>query len=234
MTQANVNPVLGLLIWNRPYERRSGNVINIFIQIVRALSVVCILVFVEELGISQTTQTVTGVVLIAVQSLLTGVLAILIAVNAIIICCKENPHRKRRKELGKLSGPKALVTLIKALEKLRDLDNLTPLDAHPELLMDPKIPNNTIYENDPKYPLVKQQTPDSFMHERGDPYSNATPLRPYTPGSQRGFAPTPRPFTPQSHHRIESQEHLLRGQSPPRQPTLPNLQDYREYRGAGY
>ena len=93
--------VLGLLVWNRPYERKSGNVINIFIQVVRALSVVCILVFVEELGIAQTTQTVTGVVLIAVQSVLTGLLAILIAVNAIIMCCKENPHRKRRKEAGK-------------------------------------------------------------------------------------------------------------------------------------
>jgi hypothetical protein len=92
--------MLGLLVWNRPFERRSGNIINIFIQVVRALSVVCILVFVEELGIAQTTQTITGVVLIAVQSVLTGVLAILIAVNAIIMCCKENPHRKRRKEAG--------------------------------------------------------------------------------------------------------------------------------------
>jgi len=121
--QTNRNLVLGLLLWNRPYERKSGNVINIVIQVVRALSVVCILVFVEELGISQTTQTVTGVVLIAVQSALTAVLAILIAVNAIIMCCKENPHRKRRKEL----------------EKLRDLDNLTPLDARNSLLMDPRL-----------------------------------------------------------------------------------------------
>jgi len=97
--------MLGLLVWNRPFERRSGNVINIFIQIVRALSVICILVFVEELGIAQTTQTVTGVVLIAVQSVLTAVLAILIAVNAIIMCCKENPHRRRRKDAGMSSGP---------------------------------------------------------------------------------------------------------------------------------
>lgn len=94
--------MLGLLVWNRPYERRSGNVINIFIQIVRALSVVCILVFVEELGISETTTSIAGVVLIAVQALLTGSLAILICVNAIIICFKANPHRKRRKEAGKL------------------------------------------------------------------------------------------------------------------------------------
>jgi hypothetical protein len=94
--------MLGLLIWNRPFERKSGNVINIFIQIVRALTVVCILVFVEELGIAQTTQTVTGVVLIAVQSVLAGVLGILIVANALIMCCKENPHRKRRKEAGKI------------------------------------------------------------------------------------------------------------------------------------
>lgn len=93
--------MLILLLWSRPYERKSSNVINIIIQVVRVLSVVCILVFVEEFGIAQTTQTVTGVVLIAVQSTLTGVLAILIAWNAIVACCKENPHRKRRKEMGK-------------------------------------------------------------------------------------------------------------------------------------
>jgi hypothetical protein len=92
--------MLILLIWSRPYERKSSNVVNIIIQVVRVLSVVCIMVFVEEFGIAQTTQTVTGVVLIAVQSTLTGVLAILIAWNAIIACCKENPHRKRRKEMG--------------------------------------------------------------------------------------------------------------------------------------
>lgn len=112
---------LGLLIFTRPYARKSGNVINIIIQVVRVLSVVCVLVFVEELGISQTTKTVTGVVLIVVQSVLTGVLAILIAVNAIVNCVKENPHRRRRKDAEKLN---------------RDLDNLTPLDARNSLLMD--------------------------------------------------------------------------------------------------
>jgi hypothetical protein len=102
--------VLGLLIWTRPYERRSGNVINIFIQVVRALSVICILVFVEQLGIAQTTQTITGVILIAVQSALTGLLALLIAINAIISCCRINPHRRRRKEAGKKS-PFAISTV---------------------------------------------------------------------------------------------------------------------------
>lgn len=95
--------MLILLLWSRPYNRKSGNWINIIIQVVRVLSVICILVFVQELGIAQTTSTITGVVLIVVQSVLTGVLAILILVNAIINCCKENPHRKRRKEAAKLA-----------------------------------------------------------------------------------------------------------------------------------
>lgn len=95
--------MLCLLLWNRPYERKSGNVINITIAVVRVLSVACILVFVDEFAVSETTSTVTGVVLIAIQAALTGLLAILIAWNAIIAICKENPHRKRRKEMGKFS-----------------------------------------------------------------------------------------------------------------------------------
>ncbi|EQK99918.1 Transient receptor potential (TRP) domain containing protein [Ophiocordyceps sinensis CO18] len=114
--------MLTLLLWSRPYERRSGNVVNIAIAIVRVLSVACILIFVEEFGIKQTTQTVAGVVLIVVQSALTGILAILIAWNAINACCKANPHRKRRKEMEK---------------KQRDMDDvLTPLDARNTLLLD--------------------------------------------------------------------------------------------------
>ncbi|KAF2147509.1 uncharacterized protein K452DRAFT_304326 [Aplosporella prunicola CBS 121167] len=114
--------MLILLLWSRPYSLKSSNVINCTIQAVRFLSVLCVLVFVEELGISQTTQTVTGIVLVVIQSVLTGALAILIAVNSIITCIKENPHKKRRKEQEKLN---------------RDLDDLTPLDARNSLLMDP-------------------------------------------------------------------------------------------------
>ncbi|KAJ5449208.1 TRP-like family [Penicillium cf. griseofulvum] len=113
--------LLGLLVWSRPYATKASMGINIAVQVVRVLSIVCVLVFVEELGLSQTTKTVTGVVLIVVQSTLTAVLAILIAVNAIITCCRENPHAKRRREAEKAN---------------RDLDDLTPLDARDSLLMD--------------------------------------------------------------------------------------------------
>ncbi|RDW67694.1 hypothetical protein BP6252_09090 [Coleophoma cylindrospora] len=216
--------MLAMLIWNRPFERRSGNVINIIIQIVRVISVVCILVFVEELGIAETTQTVTGVVIIAVQSALTAILAILIAVNSIIMCCKENPHRKRRKEAEKLN---------------RDLDNLTPLDARNSLLMDPaKMPMNTDYEHERKEPLMKQHSADSFRDEPANPYHDATPLRSFTPQG--------RPFTPDTNlTREESREHLVSGAapiggrySPPRerQPTVPNVQGGYGggYRGMAY
>ena len=125
--------MLCLLLWYRPFSLKSSNWINCVIQTVRVLSVVCILVFVEELGMSQTTKTVTGVVLIVVQGVLTGVLAILIAVNALIFCIKKNPHRQARKEAEK--------------EKLaRDLDNLTPLDARNSMLMENMTQKDTSYK----------------------------------------------------------------------------------------
>lgn len=126
--------MLVLLLWTRPYQLRSGRWINIFIHVVRVLSVICILIFVEELGITQTTKTITGVVLIVVQCSLTAILAILIAVNALRACIKENPHRKQRKEAEKLN---------------RDLDNLTPLDARNSLLMEPMAQHNTGYKGGP-------------------------------------------------------------------------------------
>ena len=120
--------MLIMLLWSRPFNLKSGNWINIIIQTVRVVSVVCILVFVEELGIAQSTKTITGVVLIAVQSALTVILAILIAVNSIIFCCRENPHRKARKHAEMLN---------------RDMDNLTPLDNRESLLMVPQPYQNT-------------------------------------------------------------------------------------------
>jgi hypothetical protein len=133
--------LLVLLLWVRPFSLKSGNWINIIIQVVRVLSVVCILVFVEELGVAQTTKTVTGLILVVMQAVLTALLAILIAVNAIVICCRDNPHRKKRKEAGKLTLLPFNVcdhANICLEEKARDLDNLTPLDARNSLLMDPQ------------------------------------------------------------------------------------------------
>jgi len=50
--------LLILLLWSRPFNTRAGNVLNIVISVVRVLSVICLLVFVHELGIAADTKTV--------------------------------------------------------------------------------------------------------------------------------------------------------------------------------
>ena len=201
--------MLGLLLWTRPYQLRSGRWINIFIHVVRVLSVACILVFVEELGISQTTKTITGVVLIVVQSVLTGVLAILIAVNALIVCIKDNPHRKKRKEAEKVN---------------RDLDNLTPLDARNSLLMEPMAQQNTAY----KAPLA---SPGTFSDKKGRydpvPPRSASPSPALTDGT---FSRTPRFDRGDDRDRLVSgaasmgaRDRSMSTSPPDRQPRLPDL-----------
>lgn len=147
--------LLGLLVWSRPYATKASMGINIAVQVVRVLSIACVLVFVEELGLSQTTKTVTGIVLIVVQSTLTAVLAILITVNAVISCCRENPHARRRREAEKQN---------------RDLDDLTPLDARDSLLME--------------HPQRKEYTEMSHFNFTGpyEPYRDQ-PHRPGSNGS---------------------------------------------------
>ncbi|KAM7191554.1 Transient receptor potential (TRP) ion channel domain containing protein [Naviculisporaceae sp. PSN 640] len=222
--------MLILLIWSRPYERRSGNVINIIIQVVRVLSVACILIFVEQFGIAQTTQTVAGVVLIAVQSALTGILAILVIWNAGIACCKENPHRKRRKEM----------------EKLQQRDTLTPLDARNSLLLDRSKTgetamsdsfsiNKTGFGNEKdveaakvSIPSIQETTtrdatpdrlaPNPLFARPGTGVSNAS-YRPLTPSTPFGASP---PSTSGGMGINSSRENLIGG-GDSRQPTLPTL-----------
>lgn len=229
LTQATAQLVvealmLALLVWHRPYVTKSGNWINMFIQVVRVLSVVCILVFVEELGVAQTTKTVTGVVLITVQSVLTGALAILIAVNAIIVCCRENPHRRRRKEAGERDpGPVCeSEKLTSRAEKMnRDLDNLTPLDPRNSLLMEP-----TTYKNH------KGLVTKDYSLEFEDDHESYPRYRDETPDGRRGYG---RPESrerlvpsaadmPYVHGRSLSRESDLVDREPlRRQPTVPDV-----------
>lgn len=220
-----------LVLWMRPYASRSGNWINAFIQIVRVLSVVCILVFVEELGIAQSTKTITGVVLIAVQSVLTIVLAILIAVNSIIICCKENPHRKRRKDAGVfyLSRSKHFHLLIPSIEKLnRDLDNLTPLDARNSLLMDPVDYRDIKDPHTKGYPLSAYDSRTSVDALR-TPYRDETPPpRPkWAREESADHLVSSAASMGRTHHRSPSPDSFA--SSPPlagRQPTVPDMGSY--------
>ena len=228
--------MLALLLWSRPYSMKSGNVINIVIQTVRVISVICVLVFVEELGLSQTTKTVTGVVLIVVQGGLTGVLAILIAVNAIVTCVRMNPHRQKRKEAGKqlMSNrqPRKQMTDDIIAEKLnRDLDNLTPLHARNSLLMDPTLLTEYKGAN------VKAEMVSSSLHTTTSNDSRYDPVSTRRPESRDGYEMAQRNYSRPGFTRDESKQRLIddaasmggRDRSPSvpdggRRPKLPNVE----------
>ncbi|KAH8704717.1 DUF907 domain protein [Talaromyces proteolyticus] len=184
-----------LLLWSRPYVAKSSQWINLVIQAVRVLSVVCILIFVQELGFSKTTKTITGIVLIAVQSTLTGVLAILIAINALINCIRKNPHAKLRERNEKLD---------------HDMDNLTALDARNSLLMDGPRSRADIYEAG-KYNTTGPFEPyrDQFAHSHGREKSTDRLIstnsfyrghHQYSRSTDRGRSPSPE----EAHHQPQS------------------------------
>ncbi|KAE8375789.1 hypothetical protein BDV26DRAFT_294699 [Aspergillus bertholletiae] len=191
--------MLALLLWYRPYVAKSSQWINLSIQVVRVLSVACVLIFVEELGLSQTTKTVTGIVLIVVQSALTGILAILIAANAIILCVRENPHAKRRREAKKMN---------------RDIDDLTPLDARESLLME--NPPRKEYTEMSKFNFTGPYEP---YRDHYDPKSRSSPT-----GSTENLVDPPgyhesqhgRSLSRESRHTRDS-----RGSPDGRKPTVP-------------
>jgi hypothetical protein len=204
--------LLFLLLWRRPYHTKAGNWIHIVISIVRVLSVACLLVFAEVFNIGEDAKTVTGVALIVTQSVLTGVLAILIAVNALIVCCKTNPHRQRRKEA----------------EKLEREFNLTPLDARNSLLVDPealhKHAPSSAFSSDGRGAYSGTPTKDAFQRDYRD-YSAGSGF-----GSDRSTENLVKSAAPLSsqHDRNLSGDTLMG-----RQPTLPMLQPYSAYRGNG-
>lgn len=95
--------LLILFIFVRPFERKRENAINITTQTIRALSMAIILVFVDELKVERSTQTIMGFALVIISSVLSVVLVILMVVNALYACFQDNPHRKKRKAAGKNS-----------------------------------------------------------------------------------------------------------------------------------
>ncbi|TQV90552.1 DUF907 domain-containing protein [Cordyceps javanica] len=196
--------MLALLLWSRPFERRAGNVLNIIIQTVRVLSVACILIFVEEFGIAQTTKTVSGVVLIAVQSTLTGVLAILVAWNAIQACVTANPHRLRRKEMEKRN---------------RELDTLTPLDAHNSLLIRPGSEKSFYSASTLENEKRDAQGPHGQMP---NPYSH------YNRRNDDDLERHPEPYRDEPTRDLTHGEQGMYGHA--RHPTLPEVES-RNYRG---
>ncbi|RVD82501.1 uncharacterized protein DFL_006926 [Arthrobotrys flagrans] len=222
--------LFAFLVIGRPFNSKAGNVINIFIAVVRIISVGCVLIFTEQLRISQTTTTVTGVVLIVVQSLLTGLLAILIAVNAIVICCKTNYYTKSRHNREKLAEE----------AKIREAFN--PHDRRVSI-----IGSNTFGNyNDGKGKYQPTPTRDEFHLDEMYPPPRGAYM---PPPHDRDGSPVPHPPHPygrESHERSFSSERQmdyvnnsrqsLIGSAAPmsQQPTLDNRfppTSYDEYRG---
>ena len=94
--------MLTLVLVMRPFSSTQGNVINILIHCARVLSVVCLVVFADEMGVAQSTRTRTGVVLIVIQSSMTIVLGVVIAINAILICIRPRIHDRQLMDTEKL------------------------------------------------------------------------------------------------------------------------------------
>ena len=94
--------MLTLVLFTRPFGSTQGNLINILIHSVRVIFVVFLVVFAEGMGVAQSTKTLTAVVLIVLQSVLTVFLAIVITVNAILICIRPNPQEQRIIEIEKV------------------------------------------------------------------------------------------------------------------------------------
>lgn len=94
--------MLIVMCFLRPFEHRTENIVHILIQVVRAVSIGCVLVFVDALKVERSTQTIVGLVLVIVTAVLTVLLVLLMLFNGIYQCVKSNPHRKRRKEAEKM------------------------------------------------------------------------------------------------------------------------------------
>ncbi|ORY87113.1 hypothetical protein BCR37DRAFT_340310, partial [Protomyces lactucae-debilis] len=84
------------LFATRAYDGKKANVVNVSISVVRILTLVGTLIFVDVLGIADTTKSVASVVMIALQSILTAVLAVLLIYNAILPWIKQKKLKKNR------------------------------------------------------------------------------------------------------------------------------------------
>ena len=93
--------LLIFLFSTHAYQDRRANVVASSIGVVRLLSLIATLVFVDVFGFKQTTKTITGLVMIVIQSLLTALLVGLILYNAIspFFCkSKTNAHDAKHEE----------------------------------------------------------------------------------------------------------------------------------------
>jgi hypothetical protein len=74
--------LLMLMMYTKPFNTRMGNIINVAIQCVRVASMILLLMFTKEVGLNGIATTAIGAVLLALQSLLSILLIVLIMIGA--------------------------------------------------------------------------------------------------------------------------------------------------------
>lgn len=89
--------LLTFLFTTKAYDGKQANVVNMLISCVRLVSLIGTLLFVDLLGLRETTKTVAGVVLIVIQSLLSLILAFLVVFNGVMPLFRRNSAGKETK-----------------------------------------------------------------------------------------------------------------------------------------
>ncbi|KAK4459986.1 TRP-domain-containing protein [Cladorrhinum samala] len=89
-------PLLGLLVWARPFELRSGNILGIATQAVNVILAGFNFAFLPQQCMGSIVEGVLGLVLVAIYGFATVVFAVLILLDLIIKLRTANPHREQR------------------------------------------------------------------------------------------------------------------------------------------
>ncbi|KAK0730253.1 hypothetical protein B0H67DRAFT_561153 [Lasiosphaeris hirsuta] len=91
-------PLLVFLAWARPWELRSGNILNIAIQAVNVILAGLNFAFAPGRCLSPVVGNVLGMVLVGIYAFVTLAFAVLVVVNLAIQLWTINPHRKKRRD----------------------------------------------------------------------------------------------------------------------------------------
>lgn len=175
-----------------PFNTKMGNGLNILIQVVRVVSLVLTFLFTDVVGLSSVKSTAVGFVLVAIQSLLTALLILLILANFFRNAILASFYRAREKRRAKKGGIKLhdeKPTPLAAedddhLHGLRDSIQLIDLDsptehtakpAHENIFMSSEEFNEANHETDGfNFVDINQTTiEESQKHNRVlDPFSD--------------------------------------------------------------
>jgi hypothetical protein len=92
------------LFSTRAYDGKTANVVNILISVVRIMTLVGTLIFVDVFGVAGTTKSVAAIAMIALQSVLTAVLFGLLVYNALLPWIRQRKLKRKRLSMASEEG----------------------------------------------------------------------------------------------------------------------------------